>query len=65
MSEHKKEEGCCGTQGSQGPCCSGKKMLIFIVAGAVIFLAGMLFAKYCPLSGKSGMMCPIPSAAGK
>ena len=58
MSEEKKEGGCCGTEGSQGPCCSGKKMLIFIVAGALIFIAGMLFAKYCPL-GHGGGMCPM------
>lgn len=66
MSEEKKEGGCCGTQGSAGPCCAGKKIVIFIVIGALIFLAGMLFAKTCPLGGGgSGLMCPISGAVQK
>ncbi len=56
MSEEKKE-GCCGTHGSSGPCCSGKKLLIGLLVGALIFAAGMLFAKTCPLGGAK--MCPM------
>ena len=63
MSEEKKEGGCCGTHGSAGPCCGVKKLLIFVVIGVLIFIAGMMFGKSCPLSGgNSGMMCPIPAA---
>jgi len=59
MSEEKKD-GCCGTKGSSGPCCAGKKLLIGLLAGALIFVAGMLFAKLnCATMGK---MCPFPSA---
>ncbi|MBI4309099.1 MAG: hypothetical protein HY591_02085 [Candidatus Omnitrophica bacterium] len=56
MSEEKKE-GCCGTQGS---CCAGKKLLIGLLAGALIFAAGMWFAKaQCRMGAK---MCPISGA---
>ena len=59
MSEDKKE-GCCGTSGSSsGSCCGGKKLLIGLLVGALIFVAGMLFAKACPLA-KS--ICPLSGA---
>ena len=56
MSEEKKE-GCCGTHGSSGPCCAGKKLLIGLLAGALIFAAGMWFAKaQCPMGPR---ICPV------
>lgn len=60
MSQEKQEGGCCGTHGSAGPCCAGKKIMVFVIVGALIFLAGMLFAKFCPLGGGANQMCPIP-----
>jgi hypothetical protein len=60
MSEEKKE-GCCGTTPGAGQCCSGKKLLIGLLVGALIFVAGMLFAKTCPLGGAK--MCPISGEA--
>ena len=54
MSEEKKE-GCCSTHGSC--CCAGKKLVIGLVAGALIFAAGMWFAKaQCHMGSK---MCPL------
>jgi len=58
MSEEKKEEGCCGTHGSGGGCCAGKKLFCAIVFGILIFVAGMMFAKVCPL----GKTCPFSAA---
>ena len=58
MTEKKKDEGCCGTHGSEGPCCAGKKMIIGIVVLGLVFLAGIMFAKYCPL-GQG--VCPMSS----
>lgn len=53
MSEEKKDE-CCSTHGSG--CCGGKKLIIGILIGIGLFVAGMLFAKSCPLA-KGG--CPF------
>ena len=56
MSEEKKD-GCCGTHGSSGACCAGKKLLVGLLVGALIFAAGIWFAKaQCPMSQK---MCPM------
>ena len=63
MSVEKKDDGCCGTHGSHGPCCEGKKLLQVLIVGILIFVAGMLFAKVCPLGQKiypmEQKMCPI------
>ena len=63
MTEKKKDEGCCGTNGTTGPCCGGKKIIVGILVAALIFVAGMLFAKRCPL-GQSGM-CPMSGHTAK
>ncbi len=63
MSEEKKEGDCCGTSGhSSGACCSGKKLVVGLLVGALIFAAGMWFAKACPLAGK---ICPMSGAMQK
>ncbi len=52
MTEDKKNGCCCG---------GGKKLIFGILLGALIFFAGMLFAKYnCGVGQK---MCIFPSAA--
>lgn len=61
MSEEKKDhqEGCCTPKGS-GCGCNGPKQLLFgIVIGALIFAAGMMFAKSNCYKGGMGKMCPI------
>jgi hypothetical protein len=56
MSHEHKEGGCCGSEGSKKSCCGTKKLIVAVVAGALLFMAGMLFAKtqcgskICPLS---------------
>lgn len=61
MSEHK-EGGCCGggevknTSGC-GCCCKFKKVIMALLIVGLSFVAGMMFAKSCPL-GK-GAICPM------
>jgi hypothetical protein len=50
MMTDEKKDGCCGPQGSMGPCCGGKKLVLGLIAAALIFIAGMLFAR---------MQCPV------
>ncbi len=52
MTEEKKDN--C----SSGSCCAGKKFLAGIVVGILIFVAGMMFAKSCPLGG-GAKFCPM------
>ncbi len=58
MSEEKKE-GSCGTQGSGGCCCSGKKLVLGIIIGALLLAVGMWFGKSCFMGSK---ICPISGA---
>ena len=58
MSEEKKDD-CCGTKGSG--CCGSKKLLCGVLFALVIFIAGMLFVKACPI----GKTCPFSSAQQK
>ncbi len=52
-----KKEGCCGTTGhTSGSCCSGKKLIIGLLTGALLFAAGVLFAKTQYSSGKTCSM---------
>lgn len=63
MSEGKHEEGCCGTSSPGGKgngCCCGKKVVVSILIGLLLFGAGYYF-------GKGGLcsqpkMCPMTQA---
>ena len=64
MSEEKKD-GCCGTSGSGGSsCCAGKKFVVGLVVGALLFAAGMWFAKAQCHKGAGGM-CPMSGTMQK
>ncbi len=65
MSEEKKEGGCCSTSGSTG-CCSGggKKLFVGLVLGALLFAAGMMFAKM-NCSSNGAKVCPMSGAPMK
>ena len=65
MSNEKHEGGCCSTDGSKGSCCGTKKLIGAIVLGLLIFIAGMLFAKSCPLAGGGAKFCPMSGAVQK
>ncbi len=61
MSEEKKD-GSCSTKGCG--CCSGSKLLVGLLVGALVFAAGMWFAKANCLSGKKGL-CHMSSPVAK
>ena len=58
MTEEKKE-GCCEGNGPKGSCCAGKKLLVGVLVGVLLFAGGMLFAKmqcgpaFCPMTKQS------------
>ena len=55
MGDQEKKDGCCNSHG--GGCCGGKKFMMGLVAGALIFASGIMFAKtLCP---KGGSWCPM------
>ena len=55
-----KKDSCCST-GSSG-CCGIKKMLVGLLIGAFIFVAGMWYAKSsCHMGGAK--MCPMSSGS--
>lgn len=62
---NEKKDGCCdGTAenkstGGCGCCCKVKKLIFAMVALGLVFMAGMMFAKSCPLGQK---VCPYTGA---
>ncbi len=70
MENQEKKDSCCSPSTSSGGCCcckGGKKFLMGILVGVLIFAGGFIFAKSnCPMGGKTcpmGMqgqkMCPL------
>ena len=58
MSEEKKD-GCCSSEKSGCGCCGGaKKLVIGLIAGALLFASGVMFAKSSCMMGGS-KVCPI------
>ena len=58
MTEEKKEGSCCSSShGSK--CCGVKSLIVKLLILGLVFTAGMMFAKNCPLGGKT---CPMSVA---
>lgn len=66
MTEEKKEDKCCITDAHKagssdsGCCCSRRNLIFGLLLGALIFVAGFLFAK-CQHHGAAGF-CPFTSS---